>query len=155
MLHLFPAGTNTHLAFLAKAYLLCVECFKEEGPSDITAAGTLYCTACIVDSVPLAPKRTQVLGCASLYVSDTTAEIWNVAVAPAHRRKGYCRTLCKGLIEMAKAYFPDHALRIVVHPDNKIKDAYVKMGFSRRVRATPTSIVLQFVPPPPKSKRIQ
>jgi ribosomal protein S18 acetylase RimI-like enzyme len=121
-----------------------VESFKEEGPADVKPCGPLWCTACLIDSYPISPKTSAVIGTAGLYVADTTTEIWNVAVAPEHRRKGHCKTLIKALVALVQTTFPDKTVRIVVHRDNPIQFGYQKMGFTTKISETPLSILLEY-----------
>jgi ribosomal protein S18 acetylase RimI-like enzyme len=142
MLHLFPGRSN--VAFLAKAQFLCHDSFREEGPSDIIATGNLYCTACLVEGpVPVTPRTSVVVGCASMYASDSAVEIWNVAVAPSHRRRGHCRSLIRACVTLASLMFPDLPVRIVVHVNNPIQAAYRRLGFTTTIKTTTSSVVLQ------------
>jgi ribosomal protein S18 acetylase RimI-like enzyme len=144
MLHLFSTQERTTVSFLVKAHELCVESFKAEGGSDIAPTGSCLYTACTFNTYPVSAATAAVVGTAALYVSDTAAEIWNVAVAPAHRRRGHCRALIKALIHLWELMYSHVPLRIVVHRDNPIQEGYRKMGFTTHVTETPSSIVLQY-----------
>jgi hypothetical protein len=131
MLHLFSTQERTTVSFLVKAHELCVESFKAEGGSDIAPTGSCLYTACTFNTYPVSAATAAVVGTAALYVSDTAAEIWNVAVAPA-------------LIHLWELMYSHVPLRIVVHRDNPIQEGYRKMGFTTHVTETPSSIVLQY-----------
>lgn len=144
MLHIFPIADKNSTPFLSKAHELCVESFRHEDPADVKPCGRLFCTACVLDTYPVSPKTSNVVGTAALYVSDTVTEIWNVAVATQYRRQGHCKALIKALVALVQATFPDKPVRIVVHKNNPIQHAYCKMGFTEKLSETSMSILLQY-----------